>query len=898
MDHAGQNAIRAVATVGEQEPGYQDACIIDLAAIGKQDLPLVGTKAYHLGLLAQAGFPVPKGFCITTRAFRESVSTGQVGAVVIPPHLQEAILAAYRQARITVAVVRSSAIEEDRPEASWAGVYPTTLHVITGQELLAAIEKCFRSLYGNSASLYRKHIGNGGKSGNPGMAVLVQETVDADAAGVLFTMNPLTGDRREMCINAVPGIGEPLLSGEVTGDAFTVTPEGRLLQQQISEKSKMLSTVGEIPVPENKRRWPTISSQRIMDLVEVGREVEEYFGCPQDIEFAISKGRISIIQARPIPEKHPRQDNDAHLIDAYIRRERERLNHKVAAMQQGGELRGNEAIFSAGNITELLPTPTPMSFGLFRYIFAGEEGAILTGRCLLGYRLQKGLTSHLFELICGHPYFNLEIDATTYNMGIPITIQNYLDQIRDDPALANYPELGLYEQTPTREALISRYGATEGEGYYQLYSTFRENIIACGKRLLKEFPERTEQEFRRYLETERRTDYSSTPAEDLVAKLDALLQHLRTYSCVQFVIAARLGFLFTEIARTRLLGLFGAEAAALVFSKLLQGLEGSRITQQSTDLENLAFGRLTPEEFLSEYGHLAPNELEISAPRYADDPGKLEQLLKDIRSSGQGLTHAFREQVHNRQSLEKQVRTRLQEAGKEEQEIDCFFSELQIAQSYLPLRETIKYYFAAEYALVRRVLLELAQRIGLAPDDIFYLYPEELPECLEPLDPVCARIRQRQEERRLARILAREKRMPSVIFSSEPGAIGTRAIFSAARQISGIPVSPGEATGVVRILDAETIDLPALMQELSGHEIIVMRSANLGVAALFRKAAGLIIEVGGFLAHSACQARESGIPAVVMESATVLLRDGMLVALDGNTGTVSLIDISSRQGSP
>jgi pyruvate,water dikinase len=654
----------------------------------------------------------------------------------------------------------------------------------------------------------------------------------------------------------------------------------------------MLSKVGEIPVPENKRRWPTISSQRIRDLVEEGRKVETYFGCPQDIEFAVSKGKICIIQARPIPEKLPQQDNDADRVEAYINREREKLQHKVAAMQQRHELRGNEAIFSAGNITELLPTPTPMSFGLFRYIFTGEEGAIFTGRRLLGYRLPEGVTGHLFELICGHPYFNLEIDAATYDIGVPLDIQNYIDQVRGNPSLANYPELGLYEQTLTHDDLVAHYGAKEGERYFQIYTAFRRNIVAYGKRFLQEFPDQTELEFKNYIETESQIDYSTITTEDLVEKFKALLLHLRSHSCVQFVIAARLGFLFTEVVRVRLQSLFG-ESGTLMFGKLLQGLEGSRITQQSIDLENLAYGRLTPGEFLSEYGHLAPNELEISMPRYADDPGNLEHLLRDIRSSGQGTTRTFREQVHNRQSLENEVRQKLLEAGKSENDIDSFFSDLQIAQAYLPLRETIKYYFAGEYALIRKVLLELEQRLGLASGDFFYLYPEELPECLAPLKPLSAKIKRRQEERRLARILAQEKRMPSVIFSSNLGAIGKRTSIITSQQIKGIPVSPGETSGVVRILDAETIDLPAMMQGLGGEEIIVMRSANLGVAALFRKAAGLIIEVGGFLAHSACQARESGIPAVVMENATVLLQDGMQVRMDGNSGTVSLIDCES-----
>jgi pyruvate,water dikinase len=199
--------------------------------------------------------------------------------------------------------------------------------------------------------------------------------------------------------------------------------------------------------------------------------------------------------------------------------------------------------------------------------------------------------------------------------------------------------------------------------------------------------------------------------------------------------------------------------------------------------------------------------------------------------------------------------------------------------------------------LVRATLLQLARGIGLPPEDIFYLYPEELAECLGPRDALRDKVARRREERRLAQALAKQKRMPPVIFGNGLDTVGEFPEIAVSQRYQGDSVAPGKAIGVVRIVEAERIDVSRLMNELTGEEVIVMRCANLGVAPLLRKVAGLIIETGGVLSHGACQARESGIPAVVMENASILLRAGMRVKVDGDGGTVSLLDGGDAGGS-
>jgi pyruvate,water dikinase len=889
MARVRQTTVGATADISE---GHRDADIVDLADIRDGDLGLVGTKAYHLGMLLRAGFEVPKGFCITTHAFRRSLASPG-NAVLIPPSLRQTILDAYRHKRIAVAAIRSSAVDEDLAEASWAGIYPTTLRVTTEQDLLDSVEKCFRSVHGRVASLYRENMANGG-SGNGSMAVLVQETVDAQAAGVLFTVNPLTRSEHELCINAVPGLAEPLMSGRVTGDAFTVTPDGEIVEQRISAKSRMLTRAGEAPVARRDRRSPALGSRHIRKLARMGRDIENCFGCPQDVEFAVANGRIYVVQARPIPAGAARRDGLAERVDAYVRREHERLRERIAALRGNGVLRAEDAVFSNGNIGELLPTPTPMSFGIFRHIFASERGAIVSGRRLLGYRLTDGAAENLYELICGHAYFNLEVDAGTFSIGFPLDVPGYLERIERDPSLASYPELGLYEQQLTREDAVARFGP-DGERHFRTYSTFRARLAAHGETFLRAYSAIAEPEFERYLERERTVDLSAFSAPALVERVGVLLRHLKHFSCVQFVIAARIGFFFTEAVESGARTLFGEEGGQVV-NKLLQGLEGSRVTERAIDMERVARGEMDRAEFLRRHGHLAPNELEISEPRIAETPGALERMLQDFSPSTRSPAKEFRRQVHRRKVLERQVRRRLQAAGRTAEQIDGFFAELRLAQAFLPLRETIKSTYTAEYALIRSALLHLARRVGLGPEEIFYLYPDELQECLGPAGALRDRIRRRHEERRMAQILAREKRMPPLILGRDLEAIGEQPNLAVAREMEATRVAPGQAIGVARILQTEKIDLARVMKELTGDEIIVMRAANLGMAPLFRKVAGLILEIGGILAHGACQARESGIPAVVLENATVLLRDGARIRVDGNTGTVSLVDHCDGEG--
>ena len=267
-----------------QQPDQKDF-ILQLRDVSRADRLRVGTKAANLGELAKAGFPVPAGFIVTTSAFHyfltvNSLSSGSsaeaMAAAYLTKKVADTLSAAAAQLGDIALAVRSSAVAEDLPGASFAGQYLTVLGVRGSKALVDAVNRCLASTFSERAAGYRKVIG---QQGIPSMAVLVQSLIPAYAAGVAFTANPLTGDRSETLVSAVRGLGDRLVSGETTPDEWRVKGNDIICER----------------APE-----AAIDAGQVLDIASHARRVEAYFGCPQDIEWAICDGRLFLLQARPI----------------------------------------------------------------------------------------------------------------------------------------------------------------------------------------------------------------------------------------------------------------------------------------------------------------------------------------------------------------------------------------------------------------------------------------------------------------------------------------------------------------------------------------------------------------------------------------------------------------------
>jgi len=823
--------------------------IVWLNEVADGDGPRVGNKALCLGQLMQAGFPVAPGFCLSTAA-----------SALWRPALHETVLAAYRALGGGVVAVRSSALDEDGIGASYAGIYSSVLGVAGEAALLAAIEHCLAAWHTPAARHYRAAQGAGEAFA---LAILVQKMVPALAAGVAYTRDPLAPKRRRVHLNAVWGLAEPLAAGRVAADSFEFSRRGKLLARSIVAKPSQLGAGGETPVAPERVHAACLSPRQAAAVSALALRAEAFFGAAQDVEFAVTAEAVWVVQSRPIVALRPAA---ADPLETWLRSERQRLARKFARLRQQGILHGRELVLSNGNVGELLPTPSAISFGLFRRLFAGRHGAVVAGRRRLGYRFDARCVEHLYELVAGQPYFNLEVDAATFDYGSAPPADHYLARVLAQPELANYPELKLY-------------GEADGEPQA---AAFRAQLAVAAGDFLQRFASDIEPGLRLAA-----PQWGTLAPAATVAAIGRLIGELRRGPCVEFVVAARLGFYFAGRLRQGLLRWF--DDGEPLCAALLAALPGSLVTRQSLWLEALADGRLARAEFLAAYGHCADNELELSEPRLAECPDKLDAMLHELRASGRHPAADFAQQLAQRQAAEQSLETRLLALGASPGERAELRADLHFAQQLLPLRETIKHHYTAGHGEIRSALLHLANCLGWDADLIFQLRPEELPRTLREPQRLLTLAQRRQQERQLARQALRQRLLPSVIFGSRLQALGQPPELAQGSLWRGAGLSAGQVRGVARVVDADTDAAALLAGEFSGDEILVLRAANLGLAPLFRMVAGLVVEVGGLLAHSACQAREAGIPAVALPDATRLIADGALLWLDGGSGEVTLI---------
>ena len=313
--------------------------IAPLAAVGRTHHDRVGGKGANLGELVRAGLPVPDGFVITTDAYTDFVAANRLGQRIrtlvgaggpeaseqiaaafvagrVPAGLRREILRAYADLGAGPVAVRSSATAEDLEDASFAGQQETYLNVRGNDALLAAVVRCWASLWTDRAITYRAR--QRFDSAGVRLAVVVQRMVPAEAAGVMFTANPANGRRDEVMITAAWGLGEAVVGGLVDTDTLVVAKaDGRIRTRSIADKAVQTAYAAdgttEQPVPDDRRRTAVLRDAAAAELARLGQQVEDHFGAPQDIEWARTGDGFVLLQARPItalpaPEADPPTD--------------------------------------------------------------------------------------------------------------------------------------------------------------------------------------------------------------------------------------------------------------------------------------------------------------------------------------------------------------------------------------------------------------------------------------------------------------------------------------------------------------------------------------------------------------------------------------------------------------
>jgi pyruvate,water dikinase len=295
--------------------------VLPLASVGQADVAIAGGKGANLGELVRAGFPVPSGFVISTAAYARTagglgipalVAAGDIASIrralasaVVPEDLRQLITRGYAELGGGQVAVRSSATAEDLPGAAFAGQQDTFLGVSGADAVIDAVRRCWASLWTDRAVAYRSRLGIG--PAEVRIAVVVQSLVDADAAGVLFTADPVTGDRHRTVLDASTGLGESVVSGRVTPDHFEIGADGSVLAWTAGLREVVLRPSADGVRQESGRAaaMPVLEPGQVAELTRLGAAVQAHFGRPQDIEWALAAGRIVLLQARPMTALPP-----------------------------------------------------------------------------------------------------------------------------------------------------------------------------------------------------------------------------------------------------------------------------------------------------------------------------------------------------------------------------------------------------------------------------------------------------------------------------------------------------------------------------------------------------------------------------------------------------------------
>ncbi|KOX24509.1 pyruvate phosphate dikinase [Saccharothrix sp. NRRL B-16348] len=511
------------------------------------DLETVGGKGASLAKLAAAGLPVPDGFHLTTHAYRrftegldaetraglggEDATLAAFERLDMPEDIADAIRAALPPGPVAV---RSSATAEDLPDLSFAGQHDTFLDV-SGDDVLTAVKRCWASLWTARAVAYRAR----NDITDVALAVVVQEMVPADAAGVLFTANPVTGVRTETVVNAAPGLGEALVAGTVTPDEYVVSADGVT------------------------RRGSLLSDAQVAELAALGARIQDLYGVPMDVEWAVADGRIAVLQARPIT---------------------------ALAEVWNDTLRG-DYLWTCANLREAVPSvmsPATWSFA-----------KVLAQPAIAGHPTSGN--------IGGRFYLNLSAAlAVGQALGLARggfmqrTVELYFGRI---PAGVEVPPLPLSRLAVLRAAI----GAALP--FLRQNREFRAKIDG----LLASAPGRAER-----LHAAFRA--ASTPA-DLLALWKSDVDDVLHVDAKVFDAGARNGSMSSVKLRRKLVKLVGEDDT----TALLTGAHGTAGELESLGpvlgLARLKRGEITREAYVRQYGHRFADEFEVSAPRPAEDPG-------------------------------------------------------------------------------------------------------------------------------------------------------------------------------------------------------------------------------------------------------------------------------------
>ncbi|PFU04098.1 phosphoenolpyruvate synthase [Bacillus thuringiensis] len=864
--------------------------VLDFQEIENTQLSLVGGKGLNLGELTNIqGIQVPEGFCVTTVGYEKAIEQNeeiqtllqqltklkmeeraQIGemskkirevimAVEIPTDVVEAV-AHYlsRFGNEHAYAVRSSATAEDLPYASFAGQQDTYLNIIGEEAILQHVRKCWASLFTERAVTYR--IQNGFKHNQVSICVVVQKMVFPEASGILFTADPITSNRKVLSIDASFGLGEALVSGLVSADNYKVK-EGEISETMIATKKIAIYALKEggtetKQIDPVQQKLQTLSEQQILQLAQIGRQIEAYFGCPQDIEWCLVDDTIYIVQSRPITTLYPIPEvNDGE-------------NHVYISV--GHQQMMTDAMKPLGLSFFLLTTSAPMrKAGGRLFVDATQQLALPASRDYLINTLGKSdplVRDALTTIIERDDFIQLlPDDEKEKDLSKNVPSASSQQQPENDPEIVT----NLIKNSQTSIEELKRNMQTKSgvdvldfilEDIQQLkeilFNSQSIAIIMAGMNASSWINEKMEQWL------------GEKNAADVLSQ------------SVQNNITSEMGLALLDVA-----DVIRPYPEVIAY---LQHVEDDSFLDELIQFKGGEKVRDAIDAFLNKYGMRCSGEIDITKTRWSEQPATIiPMILNHIRDFEYGASkRKFEEGLQEAVKKEEELVNRLQHLPDSKQKVEETKRMIRNIRNCIGYREYPKYGMINRYFIYKQALLKEAEQLVQSGvihevDDIYYLTFEELHEVVRTNKLDYELIQKQKNDYKLY-----EKLTPPRIMTSD----GEIIIGKYKREnlpadaIVGLPVSSGVIEGRARVI------LNMEEANLEEGDILVTAFTDPGWTPLFVSIKGLVTEVGGLMTHGAVIAREYGLPAVVgVENATKIIKDGQRIRVHGTEGYIEVL---------
>ncbi|KFZ40420.1 MULTISPECIES: phosphoenolpyruvate synthase [Thermoactinomyces] len=870
--------------------------VLEFQEIQPTHLRLVGGKGYHLGELSKIqGIHVPEGFCVTTAAFEKALASnetfhmlldritrlkdedleqtgeisGKIRKVIMQSTLpQEMVNEVDRLlekfGREEAYAVRSSATAEDSPDHSFAGQLVSWLHVKGTREIFRSVKQCWASLFTDRAVIYRMKNGRDHREVLP--AVVIQRMVFPDASGVMFTADPVTSNRKVLAVDACFGLGEALVSGEISGDSYKVR-EGKITEKRIACKKSAVYARKEggtekKGIPPEKQNRPVLSEKQVLKLEQTGRMLEAHFGCPQDIEWCLADGTVYIVQSRPVTTLFP------------VPKQGEARGKRVY-VSVGHQQMMTDAMKPLGLSFFLLTTPAPMrTAGGRLFVDVTPMLASPESRNHLIQSLGQNdplIKDALMTIVKRENFFEDFTRSCPDSKGRnPGPGRQALPSPPDPASIPSDPSVVLERMRKAQASVEQCKQEIRQKAGPALFDYIRHDL----KRLRKELSSHIDL-------IQAAMDAAMWINEKMEQWLGEKHAADQLTQSVPNNITSEMGMELLEVA--------DAIRPYPQVVDYLQQVKKDSFLDDMIRLEGGKEARAKIDAFLEKHGMRCPGEIDITRTRWSEKPVTLVPvILHHVKNFGPGAgRRKFEQGKQKALKKEKELLERLKELPDGGQKARETKRMIQRLRNLAGFREYPKYCIIQRYFIYKQSLLKEAEKLvqkGILRDkeEVFYLTFDEFCEAVRT-----GRLDKRIIRRRKREYQFYEKLFPPRVITSDGEIIQGRYRRENLpdNAILGLPVSSGIVEGRARVL----LNMEDAVPEDGG--ILVTRFTDPGWTPFFVSVKGLVTEVGGLMTHGAVIAREYGLPAVVgVENATKRIKDGQRIRVNGTEGYIEILE--------